>query len=175
MPSEVKYASFGVLQTHLWVSCLGWVIVGAAADIRQGQGCGKLNVVSPVWGPATQEKEAAAVVESLLLQFRWRPGFIIQKEFYIDTNQTFFCVHNRAIWNKTKESRQVREMILGKLPKYIFLNKDEIFLNKDQIFLNRDKIFLVPSDGGTLWLRHPLKMTKIKTLQATGDGRTGSL
>ena len=80
--------------------------------------------------------------------------------------------------NKTKESRQVREMILDKLPKYIFLNKDEIFLNKDQIFLNRDQIllnkdkiylnkdqiflnknkiflnrdqiFLVPSDGGTL-------------------------
>ena len=124
MPSEVKYASFGVLQTHLWVSCFGWVIVGAAADIRQGQGCGKLNVVSPVWGPATQEKEAAAVVESLLLQFRWRPGFIIQKEFYIDTNQTFFCVHNRAIWNKTKESRQVREMILGKLTKYMKLTKN---------------------------------------------------
>ena len=74
-------------------------------------------------------------------------------------------------FNKTKESRQVREMILGKLPKYIFLNKDEIFLNRDQIllnkdkiylnkdqiflnknkiFLNRDKIFLVSSDGGTL-------------------------
>ena len=74
-------------------------------------------------------------------------------------------------FNKTKESRQVREMILGKLPKYIFLNKDEIFLNRDQIllnkdkiylnkdqiflnknkiFLNRDQIFLVPSDGGTL-------------------------
>ena len=45
-------------------------------------------------------------------------------------------------FNKTKESRQVREMILGKLPKYIFLNKDEIFLNKDQIFLNRDQILL---------------------------------
>ena len=44
--------------------------------------------------------------------------------------------------NKTKESRQVCEMILGKLPKYIFLNKDEIFLNKDQIFLNRDQILL---------------------------------
>ena len=81
-------------------------------------------------------------------------------------------------FNKTKESIQVRKMILGKLPKYIFLNKDEIFLNKDQIFLNRDQIllnkdkiylnkdqiflnknkiflnrdqiFLVPSDGGTL-------------------------
>ena len=74
-------------------------------------------------------------------------------------------------FNKTKESRQVREMILGKLPKYIFLNKDEIFLNRDQIllnkdkiylnkdqiflnknkiFLNRDQIFLVPSDCGTL-------------------------
>ena len=52
--------------------------------------------------------------------------------------------------NKTKESRQVREMILGKLPKYIFLNKDEIFLNKNEIFLNRDQIFLVPSDCGTL-------------------------
>ena len=43
--------------------------------------------------------------------------------------------------NKTKESRQVREMILGKLPKYIFLNKDEIFLNKDEIFLDKDHIF----------------------------------
>ena len=36
--------------------------------------------------------------------------------------------------------RQVREMILGKLPKYIFLNKDEIFLNKDKIFLNKENI-----------------------------------
>ena len=67
-------------------------------------------------------------------------------------------------FNKTKESRQVREMILGKLPKYIFLNRDQILLNKDKIylnkdqiflnnnkiFLNRDQIFLVPSDGGTL-------------------------
>ena len=44
--------------------------------------------------------------------------------------------------NKTKESRQVRKMILGKLHKYIFLNKDEIFLNKDQVFLNRDQILL---------------------------------
>ena len=98
--------------------------------------------------------------------------------------------------NKTKESRQVREMILGKLPKYIFLNKDEIFLNRDQIllnkdkiylnkdqiflnkdkiflnknkiFLNRDQIFLVHFDGGTI---------KIKILRATTttDGLTGSL
>ena len=66
-------------------------------------------------------------------------------------------ISNKKLKKKTKESRQVREMILGKLPKYIFLNKDEIYLNKDQIFLNkneiflnRDKIFLVPSDGGTL-------------------------
>ena len=43
--------------------------------------------------------------------------------------------------NKTKESRQVREVILGKLPKYIFLNKDQILFNKDKIYLGGRCLF----------------------------------